>query len=56
MAVKMKKKPSYSFAEKEYVCEVLKLLKLAYKFKFASPQSEILSMSCRQFNYNTENE
>ena len=40
----------------EYVCQVLKLSNLAYEFKCASPQSKILSMSCRRFNYITENE
>ena len=56
MAAKMKKESSYSFVEKEYVCEVLKLLKLSYEFKFASPQSKILSFKSRQYNYITENE
>ena len=55
MSVKMKKESSYSFLEKEHVCEILKLLKLPYAFKFASPLSTNLSMSCRQFNYITEN-
>lgn len=31
---------------KQNVCRVQKLLKLAYEFKCASPQSKILSMSC----------
>ena len=31
MAVKIKKESSYSFVEKEYVCQVLKLLKPAYE-------------------------
>ena len=47
MAAKVKKESSYSFVEKEYVCQILKLLKLAHEFKFTSPLSKILSMFCR---------
>ena len=47
MAGKMKKVSSYTFVGKEHVCQVFKLLKLAYELKFASSQSKILSISCR---------
>ena len=53
MVVKMKKESSFSFVEKELVCHVLKLLKLAHEFIFTSPKSNIFSMSCRRFNYIT---
>ena len=33
----------------------LEIFKQAYEFSFASPQSKILSISCRRFNDITEN-
>ena len=53
MVVKMKKESSFSFVEKEFVCQVLNILKLSHEFKFASPKNNNFSISCRRFNYIT---
>ena len=45
-------KDMFAFVE----CITLELLKKTYEFKFASPESKIVSISCRRFSYVTENE
>ena len=44
------------FYWKNYVCQGLKLLKLGCELKLTSPRHKILSISCRYFNYDIENE